>query len=342
MNETSKQTGIDIRSYQPQDEPRVLDLLRASLGAGPVGNRPPEFFRWKHLLNPFGPSFMLVAEANHRVVGLRAFMRGRFRAGDEIVHAVRAVDTATHPEFQGQGIFSRLTRSALDALRGEADLVFNTPNEKSGAGYLKMGWKAVGEIPVWIRVRRPIRFAGGSFLFRQGGATWGHRPVVDAPPAKELLDDDAALRGLLDEAHLDDGRLTTDRSVSYLRWRYGSAPLLDYRAVATQRDGRLTGLAVFRVRPRGRLWETTIAEVITRRGDEQVARQLMKQVKVAAWTDHLAIRFPVDPKPARFRSGYIRTPGGMSFMVNPLRSNQAPSPSEPGSWALALGDLEVF
>ena len=55
---------------------------------------------------------------------------------------VRAVDTATHPDFQRRGIFRLLTRpgSKWRAEQG-LDLIFNSPNEKSGAGYLTMGWQ---------------------------------------------------------------------------------------------------------------------------------------------------------------------------------------------------------
>ena len=146
---------ISLRPYREEDESAVLELLDASLGGGPVGRRPPSFFRWKHMSNPFGRSFMLVAEDDGRIVGLRAFMRWRFQAGDRELLAVRAVDTATHPDYQGQGIFSRLTLAALDELGGQVDLVFNTPNEKSLPGYLKMGWRPVGQVPIRVRVRHP-------------------------------------------------------------------------------------------------------------------------------------------------------------------------------------------
>ena len=126
--------GVDVRPYRDADEQAVLGLLNDALGGGPAGTRPAEFFRWKHLENPFGRSFMLVAEADGRIVGLRAFMRWEFVAGDRRFRAVRAVDTATHPDHQGKGIFSRLTLEALDSLRDQADFVFNTPNEKSLPG----------------------------------------------------------------------------------------------------------------------------------------------------------------------------------------------------------------
>ena len=37
------------------------------------------------------------------------------------------------------------------AVADGVDLVFNTPNEKSGAGYLTMGWKKVGPIGAMVR-----------------------------------------------------------------------------------------------------------------------------------------------------------------------------------------------
>src|SRR3954462_4949881 len=96
---------LAIAPYTTADEPAVLDLLRSSLGEGPAGTRTAEFFRWKHLANPFGPSFMLVARSDGEIIGLRAFMRWRFSAGGRDHAAVRAVDTATHPAHRGRGIF---------------------------------------------------------------------------------------------------------------------------------------------------------------------------------------------------------------------------------------------
>ncbi|MET1012133.1 MAG: GNAT family N-acetyltransferase, partial [Actinomycetota bacterium] len=108
---------IGIRPYEDADEARVLRLLDDALGGGPAGRRTVDLFRWKHVDNPFGRSMMLVAESDGRIVGLRAFMRWRFLSGSRLLSAVRAVDTATHPDYQGRGIFSKLTREALEVLR---------------------------------------------------------------------------------------------------------------------------------------------------------------------------------------------------------------------------------
>src|SRR5918994_5166036 len=108
MERATLTSTVTIRPFSVGDEANVLELLGLTLGGGPAGRRPAEFFRWKHADNPFGPSFMLLAEADGRVVGLRAFMRWRFIVDGRELSAVRAVDTATHPEYQGIGVFSRL------------------------------------------------------------------------------------------------------------------------------------------------------------------------------------------------------------------------------------------
>jgi GNAT superfamily N-acetyltransferase len=89
------------------------------------------------------------------------------------INAVRAVDTATHPDWQGRGIFSRLTLGALDDLRDDGvDCVFNTPNDKSRPGYLKMGWQQVGKVPV------SVRLTGPRFDRQVGGRPHRRREVV--------------------------------------------------------------------------------------------------------------------------------------------------------------------
>jgi GNAT superfamily N-acetyltransferase len=328
--------GVSVRPFVDEDLPRVLGLLDVSLGGGPAGRRPPELFRWKHLDNPFGRSLLLVAEHQDRLIGLRAFMRWRFRAGERELEAVRAVDTATHPDFQGMGVFSRLTRAALDALEGRVDLVFNTPNGKSGPGYLKLGWREVGRVPVAVRVRRPLR------LLTSRHAEPGESPAVAAATAAEALEDTAALAALLGREPAPGG-LATPRTPQYLRWRYGAAPLLGYRAVTETRGGELAGLALFRVRPRGGLWESTVAEVLAG-GDAAMTRRLLGRVAGAAPVDHLTLHAPAGSPLARAarRGGFLPSPAGILLVANPRTAGIRPDPTRLDAWALSLGDLEVF
>ena len=305
-------------------------MLDAALGGGPAGSHSAKYFRWKHLENPFGPSFMLVAETDGRIVGLRAFMRWEFVAGDRRFRAVRAVDTATHPGYQGRGIFSQLTLEALDALRHQADFVFNTPNEKSLPGYLKMGWRVVGQVPVRVKVRRPIRFAMRARSWKSTTEPVA-LPTSTAPLASALLTDD--VDGLLQD---HGGRLepiSTPRDTTYLRWRYGRAPLLGYRAVEAREHGRLEALSIFRIRPRGELVECTVAETIVRAENARAGARVLRRAGSSAAIDHLTCSFPAGTAANRaaLRAGSVRVPRGMTLVVNTLGHRIDPHPPTCGT-----------
>ena len=148
--------GLEVRPATGSDREEVLALLGRSLGSD-GDPRYPALFAWKHDENVFGPSPMWVATDAGRVVAFRAFMRWEFERGGRRLRAVRAVDTATDPDYQGKGLFTRLTMLGLDEMRADGvDFVFNTPNSQSRPGYMKMGWREVGHVPAAVRFTGPM------------------------------------------------------------------------------------------------------------------------------------------------------------------------------------------
>lgn len=133
-------SNIIFREINYEDDiDEIISLLNKSF----TSDHNKKKFIWKHFKNPFGKSYGLLAIDNNSIIGLRMFMRWEFKKDDRIIKAIRPVDTCTHPEFQGQGIFKRLTLTGLENIKDEYDLIFNTPNEKSRSGYLKMGWEEI-------------------------------------------------------------------------------------------------------------------------------------------------------------------------------------------------------
>jgi GNAT superfamily N-acetyltransferase len=352
--------ALDVRPIGPADTPAVIALINTSLGGGPAGGYSPEFFAWKHDDNPFGSSPGLVAVHDGRIVGVRLFLRWRLEVAGETVPAVRAVDTATDPEFQGRGIFRRLTLGLLEQLdeSGEAHLVFNTPNSNSRPGYLKMGWQPVGTLPVRLCPTRPLSFLRGARTAAQNTAGAAQtqsnqstaRPVA-RPPLRACRFDRAAevirergteIEDLLgNTAHTD--RLHTALSLRYLRWRYADAPELDYRAVPVDSGGRLAGIAFGRMRHRGALTEFTVGDLVVRAGDHRTARRLLAATRRAG-ADHVAVHTAAGTEAHRVAAGagYLVVPrAGVGLVANPRRDTPVPALS-PDSWRLSLGDLEVF
>lgn len=298
----------------------MLEVLHSSLGKT-VDDRYRDFFRWKHAQNPFGRSFMWVGEIDGELAGFRAFLRWRFIAPDgSRIEAVRAVDTATHPDFQGRGIFRALTLHALDEMRAEEiEFVFNTPNDNSRPGYLKMGWTIEGRVPVTVRPR-----SLGS-LWRMAHArtaadNWS-LPVAVGQPLEPVV---LSMPGETSVPAV--GRLVTDRTRDFLLWRYGGCPAVASRAL---RAG--DGAVIVRFRRRGDAVECTVGDVI---GTVQpaVAGRALRSAMRAVGADYA---IATAGTPIR---GMVSAPG-----LGPLQTRRAVS-DEPNrlSLALALGDVETF
>jgi GNAT superfamily N-acetyltransferase len=334
-----------VRPYRAEDEPEVLELVRGSLGGGPAGERTPEFFRWKHVENPFGRSYMIVAESDHRIIGLRALMRWRFQVGSRRVEAVRPVDTVTHPDYRGRGVFSMLTRTALDSLKGDVDLVFNTPNLDSLPGYLKMGWQVVGHLPVSVRICRPLRSITRVLGRRPFGDLPSSRPRIAAPTAEEVLTREPGLIRLIEQSEVAANAFSTPIDFNFLRWRFADAPLLGYHAVRQHdRNGELAGVAIFRPRRQGPVWGLVISQLLVRPGDVTSARRLLIRVRRSADIGYVATLASRGSTlaTARRSAASLRMRKRFTLVVNPLERDLRPDPMLISSWALSAGDAEVF
>jgi GNAT superfamily N-acetyltransferase len=328
---TSTDHPIDVRAAEPADRPAVLGLLRASLGLS--SEHLDAFFSWKHEANPFGRSPEWVAVDEGQVVGFRTFMRWEHRTKrGEVLRTVRAVDTATRPSHHGRGIFRQLTLQALDDLREQGvAFVFNTPNDKSRPGYLKMGWSIVGRPAAAVRVGSPASLAR-MVSARVPADTWSEASSGGLPAVEVLAD--AGLSDLLDSLP-QPKRLRTNRTAAYLRWRYGFAPLA-YRAATLGEDLR-AGVAVFRVRRRGQARECALCDVLAPAGEPGARRALVRSVIRRCGADYV-IRLggrAID------RNGFVRVPGqGPVLAWRPLRPDGTGGRLD--DWALTLGDVELF
>ena len=319
------------RPYRDDDRPQVLALLAATLGWLPDEHHA-AFFEWKHRRSPFGPSPAWVAEAGGRVVGFRAFLRWEFERGGRVVRAVRAVDTATDPAHRGTGVFGRLTRLGLDALREEAvDFVFNTPNDQSLPGYLRMGWVEVGRLPVSARPRSPLALARMA-ASRTPADLWS-LPATAGVPAADAVGEVAPIDALL-ATQPKEPSVHTRRTAAYLAWRYSGFPPLAYRARLAG-SSPVDGLALFRLRRRGRCVEAVIGDVLVPGGDHRAAARLAAAVVRETQADY-GLRCG-GPSPA---AGFLPLPGTGPLLT--WRSVADTDRPPLGDWRLSLGDVELF
>ena len=203
-----------IRNATPEDIPAIVVLLQLSLGENLI-KKSEITWNFKHVGNPFGVSHVLLAYEDGILLGVRAFMKWQWQFGANIWTTYRAVDTATHPDYQGKGIFKKLTLQALDEIQKEGEtFVFNTPNQYSRPGYLKMGWQIIDTIE--LAVIPTVLYAIPCFFSKVNPENTISTAQLDQLCMAYNLD------------LLNRKVIFTPKSAAYLKWRYEENPLQEY------------------------------------------------------------------------------------------------------------------
>lgn len=321
---------LELRRYEPVDESGVVDLLVGSLACPP--HLAPGLWRWKHQQNPFGTAPVWVATDRDRVVAVRPFLAWEFEQEGRLVRAVRAVDTATHPDYRGRGLFRALTERALaDLEAGGVAFVFNTPNDQSRPGYLRMGWKTVGRLPVRARFRSMASLARVARARVPADLESARSNDTVGVPAAGVVADPARFEAVLAGGRPRAG-LATRRSPDFLGWRYGAAPLR-YRALVPQD----TPAAVFfRLRQRGAAVEATVCDVVAPAGGGRTIADLLRPLARGGPADY-AVRLASD---GVGRHRFVPVPRQGPILV--WRGVDGARMPALQDWRLCLGDVELF
>ncbi len=121
------------------------------------GHMDPGYLDWSYRENPVGPAVGRNAwdggrlAAHYVTVPLRARLFGHEARG------VLSLHTATHPDYQGQGLFTRLAEATYaDAAAQGYDFVVGVANASSTPGFVrKLGFQLVSPLDVRIGLGAP-------------------------------------------------------------------------------------------------------------------------------------------------------------------------------------------
>lgn len=253
-----------IRKAETDDIASIVELF--SLCLRHEGGSPTEqFWKWKHLKNPFGPSPVLLAFHQQQLIGLRAFLRWQWLSGDKVFHAYRAVDTATHPNFQGRGVFKKLTLQLWTQVQQEepGSFVFNTPNDQSRPGYLKMGWQILG------KPCARFRYVPGLGLSRQ--RRWQQ--------AIENLSSFSFRNNNMHSSCSHSPALHTNATNEYYTWRYQQIPDRQYGFSPFETNDGVVGF-IYYLRNRRGFTELRICDELVFEGTNQSGHLINKGVEL--------------------------------------------------------------
>jgi GNAT superfamily N-acetyltransferase len=327
---------MDIKVGIESDIPAIVDLLKKSLGEDLLP-KSEHYWRWKHLENPFGASPVLVCWEESKIIGVRAFMRWEWISQGQLYRAVRAVDTATHPNYQGKGIFKKLTLSAIDFCKQEGvHFAFNTPNKQSKPGYLKMGWQEAGTLPVVVGIQKPLSLIGTLLV-----KSIPKQNSIDNNPIAYFLNH-PGLKPLL-EKNRPSSKIITNVSVDYLRWRYLRVPVARYVAVGEEQRDELKGLIIGRIKETRLGRELRITDFFCHEKHiEKKLNELLKENKKSWGIDYTTMSGTMQSSRSIVGKFRWACPIGPVVTIRHIDLLNLSILQQFRHWSPSFGDLELF
>lgn len=315
-----------IRKSTLEDIPAIVALLKRSLGEQ-SSPKTIEYWNWKHVNNPFNASPVLVAEENDHLIGVRAMLQWEWQIGELSFSTLRAVDTATDPLHQGKGIFSILTKQMIrDALESGKKFIFNTPNEKSKPGYIKMGWMEAGKLPVGLALYFPTIFPSNNYALSES-------KIYDIQQLKVLC-------SKWNETMALSGKIFTPKSPEYLHWRYTENPIIKYQVIFTENI-----YMAFYIKNRKWGKELRISELIYSGKIKEVKKTIRKllQQQVKVHKTYLISFSPINTSLIKRLFKFVGFFGPIFTLKSINVSNAEKEFIEKlDNWNYFLGDLELF
>ena len=233
----------ELMPYDHHDLGELREIFTRCFG----GDVDEGYFRWKYLEGPAGQAMSYVARKEGRIAAYYGVLPEHYMVDGVRTIVYQSMDTMTHPEHRGQGLFPRLAKATYARVQestGGLHLI-GYPGPTAIKGFTKrLGWSCLVEMK--YHFVHPWSFRAATML-RSKGYLEVH--PVDGSDVRL----DAYFQG-----HGTQGRAIAkviDKDV--LAWRTFGHPTIDHHHLLVTREGNGIGMCIYRVDAEGRaflLW----------------------------------------------------------------------------------------
>lgn len=265
-----------VRRYNPGDERQIIQLFQEVFGK-PMGKTESiKHWEWEYKNNPNGRLEILLAVDGNKIVGHYAVIPVRMKIGNKEYMTSLSLDTMSHRNYRGQGIFPTLAAKLYDALgKSGIPITYGFPNAFSLQGFIKkLDWFEISEVPIYFRPMNLIPLFNrylkikvfsiiiGTFintlcnLFLKKKSLPNRIKIEEIKEFNEEFDD-------LWELNKTTMNVVVTRDSKYLNWRYFQRPEENYIIFTIRNYEELKGYIILKIEERFNLKIGLIMDILT-------------------------------------------------------------------------------
>lgn len=216
------------RDYKEGDEVQILNLFEKVFSKKITL----DFWKWRFIENPFGPGIIKLLFDNNLLVGHYAVIPMVVQVKNNLVKAVFSMTTMTHPDYQGQGIFSYLAGETYrEAGERGFEFVYGFPNKNSYHGFIKkLDWEDFGRITFFYKELKNNFFA----------STGQKNDIFEIKNFDDTVDS-------LWERVKKNYCVIIPRTKDFLNWRFIKNPETNYKIYSIKNGEKMSGYVVLKL-----------------------------------------------------------------------------------------------
>jgi GNAT superfamily N-acetyltransferase len=327
-----------FRLITKADVDAVAELYFLCFGVRP----PPTYIRWRYLETPTGLTPTMLAFDQGICVGCYALWPTGLLLDGRPISGGQAIDSMTHPDYRGRGLFVEVAEHCYDDLRKLGyQVLYGFPNDAAySVRVRRLNWHHVTDIHHWARplwLLDPPQVGG---LIAAASLLWPLPAAASGLRIETVRPDSEAIAVLLDSAETK-SICRVQRSAEWLAWRYHADSGGDYRWIAVYAGDALRCFAVWRFDPVSR--RALLGELV---GHPQSFPAGLRSALSSAHACRARVlsAFTNDAGLVQLlrSSGFIRR-SSERFMVRSLTGSTLPANIHlAATWRISGGDFDAF
>ena len=266
---------FDMRRYVSGDEQEIIWLFQEVFKKSMGKTESIKHWNWEYKDNPSNRIEIILAIDKENIVGHYAVIPVKMKIKDEINLMSLSLDTMTHKDYRGRGIFPKLASKLYKEL-GESgiSITFGFPNKNSINGFIsKLNWVEISDVPIQIL---PLNFKNLIYRYFKNKAfsnflgnifNFMFKLFFKMKPIKsnniiKINDFDNRFNKLWDLAK-NEFIIGIVRDKEYLNWRYFQKPEENYIVFAIKSETELKGYITLKIENRFGLKVGLIMDILT-------------------------------------------------------------------------------
>lgn len=354
--------NFTFSEFSDSDFQRLIQLTENTYPGQDISK--PAYLDWEYLQNPDGKAILFVAEKLSELYSQYIILPRKYFANSEVLNGSLSVNTLTHPDARGQGLFPKLAELTYEkASRQDIQFTVGFPNPVSSPVFRsKLKFSTLGYLPFYVKILKPLNVL--KKYFSKGNLKRGEEQKIEFPNSEnrdgftiDLFDPekDASDFEKFHQKFLKGKKYCTLRDLAYIKWRYQDIPLRNYRMHKITKDGLINAIIVFRITEFFGLKTASIMELI-KYGEpesEKSAGILLSWLSGQARIHHLDLIMmafqdcstgKITPSKHGFLPVPVRfLPQSLEFILRiHLEKGNIRGILDFKNWYLSLGDLDTF